>query len=214
MKFKTFAPFLAILLAFGAVGYAETATQKHEKKMAKLQQKLEKERAKRAERAEETGIKNQISRERSVSEQAQRKAEFGLSCPLGGYDRVVIQPALGNQFIYWRGGGATGVLFRRYVMVLRAKNPYTNMTVNITTASEPAVSNMCPGGIITLVQSMAPFDGGYYKRVIWTAEGMVDGRLAYGYSESGTLQQGWYNSEATANRSPWLMNLNRVDKKF
>ena len=213
MKFNIFSLFLAILLAFATTSYGETATQKHERKMVKLEQKLEKERVERAEKVEEDQLKRQIFRERNVNEQAKRKAEFGLSCPLGGYENVIIHSALGNQFLYWRGGGKYKVMFRRYVMVLGAKNPYTNMTLNITSGSEPAVSNMCPGGSITLVQSMAPFDGDY-KRVIWTAEGVVDGRLAYGYSSTGTLQQGWMNSEATAHRAPWVMSLKRVDKKF
>ncbi|MFH1720109.1 MAG: hypothetical protein ABH856_00665, partial [Patescibacteria group bacterium] len=149
---------------------------------------------------------------RMVEKQTRWKAQAGLSCPFGGYDEVVIHPALGNEFKHWNGGGVAGFLIRRYVMVHRAKNPYTNMTLDITNGGEPAVSRMCPGGSITLVQSMPPFNGGYYLRVIWTAEGIVGEKLAYGDSSPGTLYQGWYNMEAVAKRPTWIMNLERVDR--
>jgi hypothetical protein len=151
---------------------------------------------------------------RLAEQQIKWKAQFALSCPLGGAENVFIHPALGREFAYWKMGGVGGFLLRRYAMVHRAKNPYTNMTLDITTAGERAVSNMCPGGSITLVQSMPPFVSGYEMRVVWTAEGVVDGRLAFGDSSPGTLYQGYYNSEAVANRPPWVMNLNRVDQKF
>ena len=215
MRFNTFSLFLAILLAFGAIGHAETATQKHEKKMAKLQQKLEKVRMARLQRAEENHVNGQIYHERSIEEQRTLKRAFFLNCSTEeDYDKVVIHPALAREFEHWNGGGVKGLLLRRYVMVHRAKNPFTNMAPNITTAGELAVSNMCPGGSITLVQSMPPLYGGYEMRVIWTAEGKVDGRLAYGYSTPGTLYEGWFNAEVVANRPPWVMNLNRVDKQF
>jgi hypothetical protein len=214
MKFNTFSLFLAILLAFATIGQAETSAEKHQKKIDKLQQKLEKERAKRAERAEENQIKGQIFRERSTEEQPRLKAMFALSCPLGGYDDVVIRPALAREFEYWNNRSIRQFLFHRYTMVHRAKNPYTNMTINITNGGEKVVSNMCPGGSITLVQSMPPFNGGYYMHVVWTAEGIVNGRLAYGDSSPGTLYQGYFNAEAIAKRPTWVMNLARVDRKF
>lgn len=215
MRFNTFSLILAIFIAFAMIGQAETSVQKHERKLAKLQQKLEKERTERAFKAEENQIKGQISRERNEDAQPDLKAALGLSCSTTeDYNRVVIEPVLASELEHWNGGGVKGLLFRRYVMVHRAKNPYTNMTVNITTAGELAVANMCPGGSITLVQSMPPLYGGYQMRVIWTAEGVVDGRLAYGYNTPGTLYEGWFNSESVANRPPWVMNLSRVDKKF
>ncbi len=211
MKTLVFAMIFASVFCFAE---KKTEAQKHEERMSKLQRKLDKERTERARKTEEMVIKSQISSERYEAEQPRLKAIFALECPIGGEEQVIIHSALGPEFTYWRGGGAVGFLFRRYVMVHRAKNPYTNMTLNITTAGERVVSNMCPGGSITLVQSMPPFEGGYYKRVIWTAEGMVNGRLAYGYSSPGVLYQGWFNAEAVANRPPWVMNLDRVDRVF
>jgi hypothetical protein len=149
-----------------------------------------------------------------AEDQAKYKLRLGLSCPLGGAENVVIYPELGRQFEYWNGGGVKGFMLRRYVMVHRAKNPYTNMTLDITNGGEKVIENLCPGGSITLVQSMAPIVDGWERRVQWTAEGIVDGRLAYGDSSPGVLYQGWYNHEATAMRPTWVMDLNRVDKKF
>jgi hypothetical protein len=161
------------------------------------------------------------------------KSQLALSCPLDDIDRtqyknVVIYLELAHQYRAWRGTGVMGVLYNRYVMVHRAKNPYTNMVLDITNGGQPVVKSMCPGGSITLVQSMPAFpgggvptglftfgNGGYNSlRVTWTAEGIVDGRLAYGDSSPGTLYQGWYNTEAVAMRPTWIMDLNRVDKQF
>jgi len=149
-----------------------------------------------------------------IEEQKKWKEQFALSCPYGGEDNVVIHPALGREFSHWRRGGVAGILMRRYVMVHRGKNPYVNMTLDITNGGERVISCMCPGGSITLVQSMPPFVGGYYMRVVWTAEGIVEGRLAYGDSSPGVLYQGYYNSEAIAKRTSWVMNLTRVDREF
>lgn len=149
-----------------------------------------------------------------VTNQATWKKEFTLSCPLGGEEEVIIHDHLGSQLSYWRGGGAQKILMRRVVMVNRAKNPYTNLTLNIYGDGQRIVSNMCPGGSITLVSSIPPVVGGRSKRVIWTAEGVIDGRLAYGESRTGQIWQGWARWEVQMNRPSWVMNLNRVDKEF
>lgn len=167
--------------------------------------------------AEDEAVRELASSERTAqlaALQARAKERFALSCPMGGEADVIIHPALANEYNFWRRGGVSGVLLRRYVMVHRANNPYTNLTLNITNGGQRVVSNLCPGGSITLVQSMPPFTGGDYLRVTWTAEGRVNGRLAYADSSPGTLYHGWYNSEAEARRPTWVINLDRVDRQF
>lgn len=151
---------------------------------------------------------------RRARQQAEWKQEFALSCPYGGYERVIIHPHLGRQYTYWRGGGAMKIIFRRVVMVHRAQNPYTNITLNIFGDGQKIVSNMCPGGSLTLVSSMEPIVGGVTKQVIWTVEGEVDGRLAHGESSPGMIWQGWNWWEPLMNRPSWVMRLNRIDQTF
>jgi hypothetical protein len=53
-----------------------------------------------------------------------------------------------------------------------------------------------------------------YETVFWTAEGTLDGRIAYGDNPPIQLYsyQGLY--ERKRKPPPWVMNLNRIDKKF
>lgn len=151
---------------------------------------------------------------RWMKEQTRWKQQFVLSCPLGGYDKVIVHPALGSQYLYWKGGGSMKVIFRRYVMVHRVKNPYTNIAPDITNGGEKVISGLCPGGSITLVASIPPITGGRSMQVIWTAEGIVDGRLAYDESSPGYIWQGGYNWETQMNRHSWVIRLDRVDRRF
>lgn len=181
--------------------------QKAETQKAEAKKKAEEQRAKAAQKAAET-------RENWAKQQARWKQQFALSCPMGGYDKVIIHPALGSQYLYWKGGGSMKVIFRRYVMVHRVKNPYTNIAPDITNGGERVISGLCPGGSITLVASIPPITGGRSMNVIWTAEGIVDGRLAYDESSPGHIWQGGYNWEAQMNRPSWVIRLNRVDRRF
>jgi hypothetical protein len=176
-----------------------------------IRDKAARERAKESFEAHQKASKKHL---RWVQNQTEWKRDFALSCPFGGEGEVVIHDHLGSQLTYWRGGGAQKILMRRVVMLNRAKNPYSNLTVNIYGDGQRVVSNMCPGGSITLVSSIPPVVGGQSKRVIWTAEGVIDGRLAYGESRTGQIWQGWARWEVQMNRPSWVMNLNRVDKEF
>lgn len=151
--------------------------------------------------------------EEGLKQQDRWKVAFALDCPIGGYENVQIRPRLGKETLYWTGGGKYKIIFRRPILVHRAKNPYDNMTVNITDGEGYLVRNMCAGGTITLVKSME-FLGGQYLQVYWTAEGVVDGRIAYGDSPSAQLSA--YDSQYEPKKKPpsWIMNLGRVDRKF
>ncbi len=151
---------------------------------------------------------------RRATQQNEWKQEFALSCPYGGYERVIIHPHLGDQFTYWRGGGAQKILMRRVVMVHRAMNPYTNLPCTLLEGGQLAVSNMCPGGSITLVSSIPPVVGGRARQVIWTAEAMIEGRLAHSESSPGMIWQGDMWWEVQMNRPSWIIEFTRVDKEF
>lgn len=201
--------FISFFVVFGRM-----PEEKHKKEVEKLQQKLQREREERRKKNEKRVLEAQIRNERFLAAQPQIKAQFGLSCPVGGYDATFIHSALAGQYLYWKGGGSMKVIFRRVVMVHRAKNPYENMTLDIYGGGEKIVSNMCPGGSITLVASIPPVVGGNSRQVIWTAEGVINGRLAYGESSPGSIWGAGYNYEVQMNRPSWVMNLDRVDKKF
>ncbi|NLE07243.1 MAG: hypothetical protein GX627_01340 [Parcubacteria group bacterium] len=161
----------------------------------------------KAEKAERKAIEKA---EKIFRQQEKWKIQAGLSCPLGGYEEVFIHPSFGRQLLYWNGAGVHGFFASRYVFVIEAKNPYSNLTLEIKRGGEKAVENMCPGGSIALVDS-APF-GSRYKRVVWTAQGVVEGRMAFGYSNPGSVYVG--GREGVRVSYPWLMTLDRVDVEF
>lgn len=215
---KIYSAFFAVLatatVIVSPVSAGKNEEQKHQDRLLKLQKKLEKQRDQRRRKVEELRIKARIVNERFEFNQPKWKGQFELSCPLGGYDDVIITYALADQFTYWRGGGAMKTFMARPRLVRIAKNPYTNITLNITSGGRKIVENLCPGGSITLVDTLSPVVGGMQKRIVWTAEGVIDGRLAYGYFIGEDLSLWDTQWEPQKNRPPWVMNLDRVDKEF
>lgn len=138
-----------------------------------------------------------------------------LDCPLGGEDKVRISSQMGNDLSILKYGGVKGI-FVRAMGARRVKNPYTNVAPNISEDTGYVVRNMCPGGSITLAKSMDPtrFRNSQMERYHWIAEGEVDGRLAFSHTEAMQLNawQGLY--ERVRKETPWLIELNRVDRKF
>ena len=218
MKNNRFLVILSILVVFIVGGSSDVWAKKHKQPSLDKIQKAQEKANERLEKQRIQGIVNTIG---IKSYQPEWKSKLGLLCPDGGKDDVVVQPALGRQLEAWIGGGGfvMNVLSSRYVMLNRVKNPYHNLRLNITNGAQVVVTDMCPGGSITLVQSM-PFlpsmlsGSNTSLRVIWTAEGEKDGRMAYGEISPGTLYSGTYNWEAVAKRPTWIMNLDRVDKNF
>lgn len=152
---------------------------------------------------------------RRARQQAEWKQGFSLYCPLGGYERVVIEPHLGDQLTYWRGGGRYKFAFRRPVFVHRMHNPYDQVSPRILEGGILAVSNMCPGGSLTLVSSMNRFVDGNIKRVVWNAEGHLEGRLARDESSPGILWDGQTLFEPTRiNEWTWELNFKKTNKVF
>lgn len=216
MKFTKnfFAVLMAAIVLFVPPSFAKSEEQKHQEKLTKLRLRLAKEREKRQRQNAELRIKAQIVNERFYAEQPELREKFNLSCPFGGEENVIIHDALRREYIYWRGGGAMKVIMRRPVYVHRVKNGYDNLTVNITNGGERVVSNLCPGGSITLAQSLSPIVGGWQRQVVWTAEAMVDGRLAYDESSPGSLNQWDAQWEPQKNRFTWVIRFSRVDQSF
>lgn len=228
-KKTNFSVTLAILLAFVFSGCGakkvkvavpqqpkqakKSTQQKHEEKMAKLQQKLEREREERQRKAEEKELENQISAERWEAEQPRLRAKAELNCPLGGYDKVIIHPFFATELFHWQGGGLIGFALRRYILMHRMHNSDDNVSPRIVGGGKTFVTNMCPGGFITLVRSMPP-GAGQELRVIWTAEGEVDGKIAFDESSPGVLFRGWSNWEAVAQKPTWTLDLTKTNRTF
>lgn len=190
--------------------------KKHQGKLEKLQKKLEKERLERRRKYEKLAIEAKIVNERLEERQPGWKGELSLVCPNNvGYDDVWISPDLGRDIPYMKYGSQKEI-FARAVGVIRVKNSYTNMTLNIFEDKNLVVRNLCPGGSITLTKSMDPnlFRYSSWERYHWIAEGMVDGRLAWGYITPMPLDawQGLY--EKQKKDTPWLIKLDRVDREF
>lgn len=199
---------ILLVLFFGLV--SATASEKKGSKEEKAQKKIAEQAKKEAAKKEKAEAKEKAQLEKAEANQKKWKAMASLSCPMGGYDEVFIHPDFGRELGRWNGSGFTGFIGHRYSMVIRATNPYTNMELQIANNGNLAVSRMCPGGSISLAQS-AP-SGNSYARVIWTAEGIINGRVAHGYYYPGdVINGGW---EGVANRSPWVMRLDRIDQEF
>lgn len=169
-----------------------------------------KEQKKEEKKEEERKKKEEKKIQKTRANQERWKALASLSCPMGGYEEVFINPDFGRELGRWNGSGFTGFIGHRYTMVIRATNPYTNLELQISSNGNVAVSRMCPGGSISLAKS-AP-SGNSYSRVIWTAEGFLEGRIAHGYYSPGDVINGGY--EAVAIRQPWVMRLDRIDQEF
>ncbi len=179
--------------------------------------------AKAADKASRKEIKRAKEAAEAAAQQILWKDRFNLKCPGGpdDYEKVVIEKALGKEFPFWHGSGVLGVIFKRYTMVHRVKNRHTNVTPDITNGADPVVTNLCKGGSVTLVESMENLSGGYYKRVIWTAEGDIDDdhdgvydRIGFDESSPGILRRGWHNSEEEAKRPTWVINFTDITSEF
>lgn len=143
-----------------------------------------------------------------VNEQWERnqvvtKMSLGLSCPVGGAEKVEVHNRLGSEAKYLGIGNATKLLFARQVFVLRVRNGESG-SVDIEDTQGVVVRNMCPKGSITLTKSLMPFTSGYVD-AFWTANGINSkGDVGQDVSPRGVLYNNSWRAREDAN---WVIQL-------
>ena len=212
---KVIALVLSLLLG---TAFAQDAGAKreaeHKKRLDELRAKLAKKREERRRKDAELVIKAQIVNEQFYAEQPTLRERFVLDCPVEeDKKKVLVHEALRREYIYWQGGGKFKIIFRRALYAHRIENPYTNIPIDIYNEGERVVSNLCPGGGITVVRSLE-FLSGQMMNVVWTVKATYEGKIGIATSSPGQLTtwDSWW--EAPKNRAPWIARIPEINEKF